>query len=226
MALHYHGLPLTPAEKLELLNGKNVCISHATARKSQTDWALKNAQSVMWDNGAFTFFRQGGNIDLNVFYSWLEDKLGHPHWAVIPDVIGGTEEQQKEMLKTWVFPRELGAPVWHLGLSFDYLLFLVDNYPKVCLGSSDKYWKVGGQEWQQRMDDTFDFLSSKRKQLPWLHGLRMLAQLKERWPLSSADSVNVSRNYKSRGVCPGCMASQIDSTNPPLIWKHKQEQLF
>jgi hypothetical protein len=229
MALHYHGLPLTPTKNLELINGKNVCISHATAYKGCIEWALKHAQSIMWDNGAFSFYNKGGKINIPSFYSWLEDKLGHPHWAVIPDVIGGTEEQQKELLLTWPYPKEYGAPVWHLGLSFDYLLYLVDNYPKVCLGSSDKYWKVGGKEWSNRMDETFNYLVSKRRYLPWLHGLRMLNQLKNKWPLASADSVNVARNYKTRGVCPGCMANQIDKHNPPLFWQiteHKQLNLI
>lgn len=219
MALHYHGLPLTPMEKLELLVGKNVCISHATARPSQIDWALKNAQSIMWDNGAFTFHRSGEEFDLPAFYDWVGPKLGHPHWGVVPDVIGGTLEQQKALLATWPFPKSLGAPVWHLGMPLDYLLELCDEWPKVCLGSSEQYWKVGGEVWKQRMDETFDYLLAKRKHLPWLHGLRMLAQLKERWPLSSADSVNVARNFKSAGKCPGCMANAIDACNPPLHWE-------
>lgn len=218
MALHYHGLPLTPYENLELVVGKNVCISHATTRKPQEQWALKNAQSVMWDNGAFTFYRSGQEFDLNAYYGWLEDKLGHPHWGVVPDVIGGTLEQQKDLLATWPYPKSLGAPVWHLGMPLEYLLELCDEWPKVCLGSSDKYWKVGGPEWHARMDETFDYLCSKRRVLPWLHGLRMLAQLTKEWPLSSADSVNVSRNYKTAGKCPGCMANRIDAGNPPLRW--------
>jgi hypothetical protein len=225
MALHYHGLPLTPYSNLELIEGRNVCISHATTRKASEEWALKHAQSIMWDNGAFTFYRTGETFDLQAYYGWIEDKLGHPHWAVIPDVIGGAEEQQRELLATWPYPKEFGAPVWHLGMSFEYLLELTDCYPKVCLGSSDKYWKVGGPEWTQRMDDTFDFLGKHRRFNPWLHGLRMLSMLKKDWPLSSADSVNVSRNYKSSGKCPGCMSRAIDMTNPPLKWTNKSKEV-
>jgi hypothetical protein len=219
MALHYHGLPLTPLENLDLLVGKNVCISHATFRESNVEWALRSAQSIMWDNGAFTFHRSGQSFDLGSFYSWLEPKLGHPHWGVVPDVIGGSLEQQKTLARTWPFGKAFGAPVWHLGMPLDYLLELCDDWPKVCLGSSEAYWNVGGGLWQDRMDETFNFLSSRRTNLPWLHGLRMLSQLKERWPLASADSVNVARNYKSAGKCPGCMSNRIDSENPPIRWK-------
>lgn len=225
MALHYHGLPLTPLATLyETFNGQNVCISYATARETNIDWALKHAQSVMWDNGAFSYYQKNGNdMDPNAFYAWLEGKLGHPHWAVVPDVIGGDVEKQREFLKTWPFRKELGAPVWHLGLDLDYLLELADEWPKVCLGSSAEYWQVGSPLWEARMDDAFDYLSSRRTSLPWLHGLRMLGQLHKRWPLSSADSVNVSRNYKSAGKCPGCMANRINAVNPPLTWREPQQ---
>jgi len=37
--------------------------------------------------------------------------------------------------------------------------------------------------------------------LPWAHGMRMLGQGLERWPLSSADSTNVAVNHKSMTEC-------------------------
>ena len=226
MALHYHGLPLTPASLLDLLAGKNVCISYATARTSNILWALRYAQSIMWDNGAFSIFTQGnGALNPFEFYSWVEPYLGHPHWAVVPDVIDGSIEQQRELTKTWPFPKDLGAPVWHLGLSMDYLFELIDAWPRVCLGSSGQYWDVGSETWERRMDEVFNQLARTRRHMPHLHGLRMLGQLGKRWPLASADSVNVSRNFKSSGQCPGCMATQIDQVNSPLSWSI-QEDLF
>ena len=60
--------------------------------------------------------------------------LGHPHWAVIPDIIGGSEQENKNTLEDWPFQKDLGSPVWHINLSFDYLSFLIDNYSKVCFG--------------------------------------------------------------------------------------------
>lgn len=219
MSLHYHGLPLTPFEMLDRLKGKHVCISFATARKKEVAWALKHAQSIMWDNGAFSAFTQGVTLDVQKFYRWVEPNLMHPHWAVVPDVINGTSKEQKKLLKGWPFDRALGAPVWHLGLPLHYLLYLADEWPRICLGSSDRYWKVGGMEWARRMDKAFDFLSSRRNTMPWIHGLRMLSQLGKRWPLASADSVNVARNFKSGwGKCPGCMSNKIDEVNNSVIW--------
>ena len=132
--IHYHGTPLTPREMLLRMAGKHFCVSFADPRDAEV--CLDIGQSVMWDNGAFTAFTQGKTFDINAFYEWVEPRLGHPHWAVIPDEIGGDEAQNRAKLATWPFPKELGAPVWHLHMHTDYLLYLCDNYPKVCFGSS------------------------------------------------------------------------------------------
>ena len=52
--IHYHGTPMTPRSKLLPMAGKHFCVSFADKRDG--DWCLLNAQSVMWDNGAFTMF--------------------------------------------------------------------------------------------------------------------------------------------------------------------------
>lgn len=226
MAIHYHGLPLTPYENLDRLSGKHVCISYATARAMQSWWALRRAQSVMWDNGAFSAFTQGEPFDERGFYAWVEPFLAHPHWAVVPDVIDGSVEQQRELTARWPFARTLGAPVWHLALSLDYLLELADQWPKVCLGSSGVYWQIGSAAWQRRMDEAFEHLA-KHRRTPWLHGLRMLGQVGDRWPLASADSTNVAQNYHRRSdKCPGCMSHRIDVINGPLRWERSQQELF
>ena len=152
-------------------------------------------------------------MNVSKYYEWLEPMLGHPHWAVIPDVIDGSVSEQQKLVKTWAFRKEFGAPVWHLGLSFEYLLELSDNWPKVCLGSSGSFWKVGSLEWRNRMDDALDYLMKHRTALPWLHGLRMMAQIGKRWPLASADSVNVARNYKDYEEMPSRIAHRIDRIN-------------
>ena len=53
----------------------------------------------MLDNGAFSTKTRGLEFNLTGFYEWVEPLLAHPHWAVVPDVIDGTVEQQKEMVK-------------------------------------------------------------------------------------------------------------------------------
>lgn len=215
--IHYHGTPITPKSELLGMRGRHFCVSFAEPR--DIDECMRIGQSLMLDNGAFTAFTQGRPLDVFGFYAWVEQHLSHPHWAVVPDVIEGTIEQQRDMMRGWPFPKDLSAPVWHLGLSIDWLLELIDEWPRICLGSSAEYWKVGSPAWTSRMDEVFEAITSRRRYLPWIHGMRMLSQSGERWPLASADSTNVARNYKRNREQPDDMASRIDSIQPKKKWE-------
>lgn len=220
--IHYHGTPLTPRAELYKMAGKHFCVSFA--HPSDAGVCLQIGQSIMWDNGAFSAYTKGKKFEPYKFYKWLEDKLGHPHWAVIPDVIDGDEQQQKDLLSTWPFHVSLGAPVWHMGMNLDYLQFLCDNYPKVCFGSSGKYWEVGSDIWCGRVDKAFNRIV-QNNYVPHIHMLRGLAQAGRRWPFASADSVNVARNFKDKPQCPEKMARKIDSIQTPVSWQAQPEQI-
>jgi len=215
--IHYHGTPITPNSALATMGGQHFCVSYF--RPDNLKVCLKIGQSVMFDNGAYSAFTRNVPFDLHGYYEWLDPILYHPHWAVVPDVIDGTEEQQREMVKTWPYAKDFGIPVWHLGLSIDYLLELTDKWGRVCFGSSSTYWQVGSMVWERRMDEAFNALSKARNRLPWVHGLRMLGQGMSRWPLSSADSTNVAINHKNKDICAGCMAKKINKQNTPQGWK-------
>lgn len=222
--IHYHGTPLTPNAQLYKMGGKHFCVSFA--RPDQIKICLAIGQSVMLDNGAFSSFTLGKRFNKKKYYEWLDPLLGHPHWAVIPDIIGGSEQENKNTLEDWPFQKDLGSPVWHINLSFDYLSFLIDNYSKVCFGSSGEYWQIGSEKWNRRIDDAFNYLLSKNKQMPWIHMLRGLSVGGERWPFASADSTNVARNFKTLNCDPEKMARKIDSFNCPIHWeKDESEQM-
>jgi hypothetical protein len=104
----------------------------------------------MLDNGAFTFWRQKKPTDWDKFYAWADIWLDYPAtWAVIPDVIDGTEEENDELIRQWPFG-EKGVPVWHLNEGFDRLLRLADSHDLICFGSSGMYSQVGSPEWHFR----------------------------------------------------------------------------
>lgn len=215
--IHYHGTPITPKHALESMAGQHFCVSYFRPDNLKT--CLQIGQSLMLDNGAFSCFTRKVDFDLHGFYEWLEPILGHPHWAVVPDVIGGDVETQRKMVRTWPYGKSLGIPVWHLGLPLDYLFELCDTWGRVCLGSSGEYWQVGSPKWSAKMDETFNALSKRSVRLPWTHGLRMLGMGHERWPLSSADSTNVALNHGYQAQCAGCMAKRINAANPSTKWK-------
>jgi len=219
--IHYHGTPLTPRSELMRLAGKHFCVSFE--RPDDAEWCLLHGQSVMWDNGAFSAFTRGQPFDEAGYIKWVEPRLGHPHWAVVPDVIDGTVEQQREMITRWPFVKELSAPVWHMGLSFDWLVELAENWPRICFGSTAAYWQVGSPSWERRCDEAWNALE-RRGLRPWVHMLRGLALAGDRWPFASADSVNVARNFKNNPTCPERMARRIDAIQNPLRWHTRVEQ--
>lgn len=201
--------------------GRHFCVSFAQDQDLKT--CLRIGQSLMFDNGAFSAFTRGLAFDEAAYYRWLEPILAHPHWAVVPDVIDGTVDQQRERVARWPFRRELGLPVFHLGMPLPYLFELAEKWPRICLGSSGAYWNIGSMAWCGRMDEIFNALA-KRGPLPWLHGLRMLGQAGERWPLASADSTNVAQNWKRDACCPEGKAAPIDAVQTPLTWQQQPLQ--
>lgn len=220
--IHYHGTPLTPRREMLKMAGKNFCVSYAAP--GDADWCLAHGQSVMWDNGAFSAFTAGKPFDPAKFADWVSPRLGHPHWAVVPDVIDGDVEQQRAMIKSWPHPPELSAPVWHMGLPIDWLLEIAYEYPKLCFGSTAAYWQVGSETWERRADEAWNALE-RRGLRPWVHMLRGLALCGDRWPFASADSVNVARNFKNKDAefCPERMARRIDAVQCPIRWHLRAE---
>jgi hypothetical protein len=202
---------------IETMGGKHFCVSYA--RPDDLKRCLRIGQSLMLDNGAFSAKTRGLPFDRDGFYAWVEPLLVHPHWGVVPDVIDGSEDEQRQMVKSWPFRKEMGIPVWHLGLSISYLMELCDAWGRVCFGSAGEFWKIGTSKWCHRMDEAFNALvNTYGKQIPWVHGMRMLGQASGPWPLASADSTNVALHHAEHLECAGCMARRIDSTNPPTKW--------
>lgn len=222
MTVHYHGTPLTPRAELWKMQGKHFCVSFSEPRDADT--CQRIGQSVMWDNGAFSLYTKGKATDWTKYYLWLEPRLGHPHWAVIPDVIDGTPEQNEALVQQWPFRRGLAAPVWHMAEPLAVLCGFVDRFEKVCFGSSGAYWQVGSDDWSRRADEAFNALE-RNGPLPWVHMLRGMAVAGKRWPFASVDSVNVARNFKDTDSCPEAMARVIDAVQCPTHWKMQPQQL-
>jgi hypothetical protein len=220
MTIHYHGTPINPHREIHKMAGKHFCVSFVDPR--QLDWCLQHGQSVMIDNGAFSMFTQGKEVNWNDFYEFLEPHLCHPHWAVIPDVIGGSVEENDELIKECALPEEFTAVVWHLNEPFERLERLADSGRKVCFGSSGEYWQVGSASWCRRVDQAFNTLV-KRGTLPWIHMLRGMA-VSHLYPFASVDSTNVARNFKNNHTCPEYMARRIDAIQSPTSWYIKETQ--
>ncbi len=214
--IHYHGTPITPRERLYELAGRHFCVSVAEPRDVKVCHQI--GQSVMLDNGAFSFWTRGAIPEWTGYYDWCEPWLDYPTtWAVIPDVIDGDEQANDALLIAW-FQRRLpkGAPVWHLHESRERLRRLAHGYPRICFGSSGAYATVGSDSWRRRICEAFDTVADERGHVPWIHMLRGMA-VGCQYPFGSVDSTDIARNH-NRNNAPRLMADRWDGTNPSPLW--------
>jgi hypothetical protein len=233
--IHYHGTPITPRAKLLELVGRNFCVSYAAPRDVEVCHEI--GQSVMLDNGAFTFWRRGGggraarDWDWRPFYRWAEPWLEHhTTWAVIPDVIDGDEEDNDRLLVQWFQTRlRGGAPVWHMHESIERLQRLSLGYERVCIGSSGEYATVGDERWHRRMREAMDALCGNGPPPCWLHMLRGLSLAGSDYPFASADSTLLAQNHAGNNTRGGPakdirrMADEIDGRQCPAGWVRSSE---
>jgi hypothetical protein len=215
MTLHYHGTPITPLSVLETLAGECFCVSYA--HPEQVKRCHEIGQSVMLDNGAYTLCSSGELLDWRAFYRWAEPWLEcRTTWAVIPDMIEGTEEQNRELILRCALPAEKVAPVWHLHESLDHLAWLCDQWPRVCFGSSGAYSIVGSPAWHARIQDALEACWGSR---PQIHMLRGMKCSRMNYPFASVDSTDVARNHcaSKRGPLQArLMAETWDSIQCPI----------
>ncbi len=229
--IHYHGTPITPRERLYELAGRHFCVSAAEPRDVKVCHEI--GQSVLLDNGAFSFWTRGAIPEWDGVFDWMEPWLDYPTtWAVIPDVIDGGEEANNQLLDRWEERRMSvkGAPVWHLHESFDRLRHLVYVYERVCFGSSGRYAIIGTDQWRRRISEAFDVIADERGRVPWVHMLRAMNEAAgSHYPFASADSTNAARNHAGswrRDPTPiRVLADRSDALQTPGRWERVGTQL-
>jgi hypothetical protein len=235
--IHYHGTP-TGGERIhvgELLRGRHALIPYP--RPEDLGEALDVCKTIILDNGAFTVWKQGGKLDVCGYVKWVESLHRHPTlaWALIPDVIEGSEADNDAMLSDW--PAHIpGVPVYHMHESLSRAEALAETWPTVAIGSSGQWPSPGTDSWWRRMAEVMGVMCDKEGRPKCkLHGLRMLnPEIFSRLPLASADSTNAVRNATpSRfGMYPAPIASQrsaniaerVEAHNSAAIWQPLDRQ--
>ena len=196
--IHYHGTPFSGDHQTATrsLARRHAIVSYY--RPDQIDIVAEVCQSFILDNGAFSSWTQGVEFDLTGFMKWANLWLKHPgcDWAVAPDIIDGSEVENDARLYLVSHRKSEFAPVWHLHESLDRLERLVNEWPRVCFGSSGQYAQIGTPQWWGVMSDAMSVACDKDGYpKAKLHGLRMLdPTLTSIFPFSSCDSTNVARN--------------------------------
>ena len=164
----------------------------------QLEIVAEVCQSFALDNGAFSAWKQDKEHDFGGYANWALAWMHHPgfDWAVIPDVIDGSEEDNDRLLALWALPPWCSVPVYHMHESLDRLARLMTGlYPRVALGSSGAFAEVGDRKWWRRMAEIMEVACVDGRPRRKLHGLRMLNPgVFSKLQLASADSCNVARN--------------------------------
>ena len=195
--IHYHGGPITPDTcAIRAWKSRHAFISFA--HPGQIGLASEHCQSFAIDNGAFSFWKAKKQTDWNNYYDFIKAWRTHPgfDFAVIPDVIEGSETENDKLLSEWGFAKHEGLAVWHTNESIDRLIRLANEWPRVGIGSSGKYDAAKVQKLLARINEVLPYiLDDYKRPICKLHGLRMLnPKIFTKLPLSSADSTNVARN--------------------------------
>lgn len=232
--IHYHSADVTPRQELLRLAGRHFFVSFAYAQLDEV--AHRIGQTVMLDNGAYTFYQSGKQPDWDAYLDWCGRWLQHrTTWAIIPDVVGGSEQENDELLRWWDdrarhLPRWQTAPVWHVHQSTERLVALCRVYSRVCVGSSvGEYKTVGGQAWRARMNEAMNVLCGDGPPPVWLHLLRGLAMRGSEYPFASADSSIISQDHNRQVARRGYrrdvadMARVIDSVQSPAVWQVRHQ---
>lgn len=216
--IHYHGTPISPRPVLETLAGRHFCVSYA--RPDDVAACHRIGQSVMLDNGAFSVWRQGIQVDWDAWEAWAWEWLAHPTtWAVLPDSIEGGEDENDRLLDRYdLFPRAQVAPVWHLHEPLDRLVHLCGGYQRVCFGSSGDYAEVGSPAWRRRVGHAFTAIADADGRVPWIHMLRGMSLSGDAFPFASADSTDVARNHNRPQNTALRMAERWDAVQCPPVW--------
>lgn len=232
--IHYHGLPITPdTAAVRAVGGGHAFVSYA--HPEQLGIAAALCQSFAVDNGAFSAWKRGTPVqDWRPFYAWAAECKLIPacDFAVVPDVIDGTEADNDALLAEWPLPRWFGAPVWHMHESLDRLERLASAWPRVCIGSSGQFATIGTAAWWGQIARAMRVVCNDDGQpLVRLHGLRMLnPEIFGRLPFASADSTNIARNIgidqawrgtytpPTKEARAAVMRARIEAQNAPPRW--------
>ena len=141
MTIHYHGTPITPRSVLTELAGRNFCVSYG--HRNEVQWCHDHGQSVMLDNGAFSYWQAGSHVQgggLDGYYHWVEAVAGLPHHlGGHPRCDRRQRRRRRPCFTKWPQRADQGRP----GVAYARIpgtaQRLANGYERICIGSSEQY---------------------------------------------------------------------------------------
>jgi len=156
----------------------------------------KSKLNIFVDSGAFTAFTQGEKIDINEYISFLKENEKEILMAANLDVIGGTEETQKQTQINQEIINNANLnikvlPCFHYGEDFSILKLYVEKYEYIALGGMAKMTKTDTESVHNWLIKCFDIICNE-KGYPKVkvHGFGITTiSLMFAYPWESVDSV-------------------------------------
>jgi hypothetical protein len=203
-----HGVPITPRSLLKQLAGASFCVSFAAPDQLDLCMQLLAPESILLlDNGAYSHWKSGeGQIDREIYWDWSNtaQECSELAIAVIPDVIGGSEEQNwleaaYALREGYSEYPERTMFIWHMDESLERLRDAARLFNFIGIGSCAEYdIQKYPEKYLKRLEAayvTLAYVEMRWDHRPYVHlmrGISMLAQVP--WA-QSADSTNIARNH-------------------------------
>ena len=171
--IHYHGAAGASYKFIaSVFVGRHLFVSYEQPNTIENVADICSTFAI--DNGAFSAWKQGKPYDFDGFGQYVEKWQKHPayHFHIIPDIIDGTEDDNRKLIASWTLD---GVPVWHMHESIGWFDELCHQFSFVAIGSSAQYSSVGTSKWWHRINEALTAICDEDGRPPCrLHGLRMM----------------------------------------------------
>ena len=202
--------------------------------------AVEKCDKIIVDNGAFTLWRKGGEIDWDNYYDFIYKHIDDIEFFFIPDVIDGTEEENDILIAKYMDKHKKdydysipgycgmnklikkGVPIWHINESFERLERLMDNFSYIAIGSAGDFAQLGTPQWETQMDKAMRVIcDSNGYPKVKIHMLRCLdPKIFTRYPFHSGDSTALAQNHSRDGWRQ--IVNRIEKYNSPYRYEFKK----
>lgn len=229
--IKYYGTPITPNRIFDEIfeDDRNCLIPFPSPQNLKR--ALEKCNKIMIDNGAFTLWRKGGEIEWDKYYLWLSKFIKDVEVFFIPDVIDGTEEENDELIQDFMDRCKYdlsvdflnkGVPIWHVNENLLRLELLIRKYDYIAIGSAGEYQTLGTDIWHKRMNDVMKIVCDKEGYPKVkIHMLRCLnPDIFLHYPFYSGDSTGLAQNHSRDGW--RSIVNRIEKYNSPKQYIFKK----
>lgn len=241
--IHYHGAPCpgNAESQVKFFRHRDALLSYANRKKVSAEVIFDICRSFILDNGAFTYWKNNEEPKWDDFYCWVENYRFHPRfqWFLVPDIIGGSVEENNKQLVICPMPINITVPVFHVGEPLDRIMMIIEKgYHCIGIGTTPGF-ELKSAAFFNEMRKIFETVCN-HEGIPKIkvHGLRMLdPEIVREFPFSSCDSATSAMESifdckwghryfpKTQSGRAALVADYLESSQSPSFYKSKPIQM-